>query len=68
MICNLHVKLQNCHGNGFKFSEEEINAFKIAAENPNTTKSKINFLRVFANWCEENGEEKYPENCIPIHY
>ena len=48
-----------------KVSDEEVNALKTAAENPNTKKSTINWLRVFANWCEENGEEKYPENYLP---
>ena len=48
-----------------KVSDEEVNALKTAAENPNTKKSTINWLRVFANWCEENGKEKYPENYLP---
>ena len=49
-----------------KVTEEEVNEFKTAAENPNIRKSTFNWLRIFANWCEENGEDKYLENYLPF--
>ena len=38
---------------------------KDAAENLNTQKSTINCVRVFENWCDENGLEKSPETVCP---
>ena len=38
-----------------------VMALKDAAENLNTRKSTINWVRVFENWCDENGLEKNPE-------
>ena len=42
-------------------TNEEGTAFKDAAENLNTRKSTINWVRVFENWCDEDGLEKNPE-------
>ena len=38
-----------------------VMALKDAAENLNTRKSTNNWVRVFENWCDENGLEKKPE-------
>ena len=35
--------------------DEEVTALKDAAENLNTRKSPINWVRVFENWCDKNG-------------
>ena len=71
------MKLQNCYGNvsyisvtrwlpGLKMLRmKEVTAFEDAAENPNTRKSTINWVRVFENWCDENGFEKNPETVRP---
>ena len=37
-----------------KVSHEEVTKLKQAAENSNTRKSTINWVRVFDKWCEEN--------------
>ena len=44
---------------------KEVTASKDVAENVNTRKSTINWVRVFKNWCDENGLEKYPETVRP---
>ena len=44
---------------------KEVTALKDAAENLNTRKSTINWVRVFGNWCDENGLEKNPETVRP---
>ena len=44
---------------------KEVTALKDAAENLNTRKSTINLVRVFENWCEENGLEKNSETVRP---
>ena len=46
-------------------TDEEVTALKDAAENLNTRKSTINWVRVFENWCDENGLEKNPETVRP---
>ena len=73
------MKLQNCYGNvsyisvprwrpGLKMLRmKEVTALKDAAENLNTRKSTINWVRVFENWCDENGIEKNPETVRPDH-
>ena len=40
---------------------EEVTELKEAAENPNTRKSTINWLRDFKKWCDENSFEKKQE-------
>ena len=67
------MKLQNCYGNVSYISVprwrpslkmlriKEVTALKKAAENLNTRKSTVNWVRVFENWCDENGLEKNPE-------
>ena len=74
-----HVKLQNWYGNvsyislprwrpGLKMLRmKEVTALKDVAENLNTRKSTINWVRVFENWCDENGLEKNPETVRPEH-
>ena len=74
---SVNVKLQNCYGNvsyisvpklrpGLKMLRmKEVRALKDAAENLNTRKSTITWVRVFENWCDENGLEKYPETVRP---
>ena len=64
------MKLQNCYGNvsyisvprwrpGLKMLRmKEVTALKDAAENLNTRKNTINWVRIFENWCDENGLEK----------
>ena len=37
---------------------EEVTELKQAAENVNTRKSTINWLRDFKKWCDENSFEK----------
>ena len=37
---------------------EEVTELKEAAENVNTRKSTINWLRDFKKWCDENSFEK----------
>ena len=44
---------------------KEVTALKDAAENLNTRKSTINWVRVFENWCNENVLEKNPEMVRP---
>ena len=44
---------------------KEVTGLKDAAENLNTRKSTINWVRVFENWCDENGLEKNPETVRP---
>ena len=68
------VKLPNCHGNyscisisakmasRFKaVTLEEVTELKEAAENINTRKSTMNWVRVFEKWCDENSLEKNME-------
>ena len=43
-----------------KDSDEEVTELKEAAENSNTQKSTINWVRVFDKWCEENSLQKKP--------
>ena len=40
---------------------EKVTALKDVAENINTRKSTINWVRIFENWCDENGLEKNSE-------
>ena len=74
------MKLQNCHGNISsrakvalrfnKVSDEEVTELKEAAENSNTQKSTINWVRVFDKWCDENSLQKNlvykPMNTGPV--
>ena len=46
---------------------KEVTALKDAAENLNTRKSTINWVRVFENWFDENGLEKNLEMVHPEH-
>ena len=46
-------------------TDSDVAALKDAAENFNTRKSTINWLRVFENWCEENALHKSPEKLPP---
>ena len=46
---------------------KEVTALKDVAENLSTRKSTINWVRVFENWCDENGLEKNPETVRPEH-
>ena len=46
-------------------TDEVVTALKDAVENLNTRKSTINWLRVFENWCNENGFEKNPDTSRP---
>ena len=46
-------------------TDEDVMALKDAAENLNTRKSTINWLKVFEKWCDENGLEKNPEKVLP---
>ena len=39
-------------------TREEVTELKEAAENLNTRKSTINWLRIFKKWCDENSFEK----------
>ena len=45
--------------------DEEFTALKDAAENLNTRKNTINWVRVFENLCDENGLEKNPKTVRP---
>ena len=45
--------------------DEEFTALKDDAENLNTRKNTINWVRVFENLCDENGLEKNPETVRP---
>ena len=44
---------------------EEVTKLKEAAENLNTWKSTINWVRVFEKWCDENSLEKNLEMILP---
>ena len=44
---------------------KEVMALKYATENLNTQKNTINWVRVFENWCDENGLEKNSETVRP---
>ena len=44
---------------------EEVTKLKEAVENLNTRKSKINWVRVFEKWCDENSLEKNLEMILP---
>ena len=44
---------------------EEVTKLKEAAENLNTRKSTINWVRVFEKWCDENRLEKNLEMILP---
>ena len=44
---------------------EEVTKLKEAAENLNTRKSTINWVRVFEKWCDENCLEKNLEMILP---
>ena len=46
-------------------TDEEFTALKDAVENLNMQKSTVNWVRVFENWCDENGLEKNPETVRP---
>ena len=69
------MKLQNCHGNrsdaakmASRFedvTDSDVAALKEAAENMNTRKSTVNWLRVFENWWDENAHDKSAEKLPP---
>ena len=42
-------------------TDSDVAALKDAAENMNTRKSTVNWLRVFENWCDENALDKSAE-------
>ena len=44
---------------------KKVMALKDAAENLNAQKRTINWVRVFENWCDENGLEKNSETVRP---
>ena len=44
---------------------EEVTELKEAAENINTRKSTMNWVRVFEKWCDENSLEKNMEIILP---
>ena len=44
---------------------KEVAALKDVTENLNTRKSTINWVRVFENWCDENGLKKNLETVRP---
>ncbi|KAL9975105.1 hypothetical protein ACROYT_G012221 [Oculina patagonica] len=46
-------------------TDADVSALKDAAENENTRKSTVNWVRVFEKWCDENGLEKNPEKVAP---
>ena len=46
-------------------ADEEVTKLKEAAENFNTRKSTINWVRVFEKWCDENNLEKNLETILP---
>ena len=41
-----------------KVSDEEVTELKEAAENSNTRKSTIHWVRVFEKWCDESSLQK----------
>ena len=43
-----------------RVTDEQVTELKEAAENLNTRKSTINWLRVFDKWCDENSLQKKP--------
>ena len=61
------MRFQKCYGNVFYISGlkmlrmKVVTALKDTAENLNTRMSTINWVRVFENWCDENGFENNPE-------
>ena len=44
---------------------EEVTKLKEAAENLNTRKSTINWVRVFKKWCDENSLDKNLAMVLP---
>ena len=44
---------------------KEVTVLKDAAKNLNMRKSTNTWVRVFENWCDENGLEKNPETVRP---
>ena len=48
-----------------RFKTVEVTKLKEAAENLNTRKSTINWVRVFEKWCDENSLEKNLEMILP---
>ena len=46
-------------------TDSDVAALKDAAENLNTRKSTVNWLRVFENWCDENALDKSAEKLPP---
>ena len=46
-------------------TDSDVAALKDAAENLNTRKSTVNWLRVFENWCDENALNKSAEKLPP---
>ena len=58
-----HVKFQNCHDNisrtsnsakmASSFKTTTVHSEEEAAENLNTRKRTIHFVRVFQKWCDE---------------
>ena len=44
---------------------EEVTKLKEAAENLNTRKSTINWVRVFEKWCDENSLGKNLDTILP---
>ena len=46
-------------------TDSDVAALKDAAENLNTRKSTVNWLRVFEKWCYENALDKSPEKLPP---
>jgi len=63
------VKLQNCHGNiSCLLSQDGVRksyGIKKAAENSNTQKNTINWVRVVDKWCDENGLQNKLEMILP---
>ena len=54
-----------------KVSDEEVTELKEAAENSNTRKSTINWVRIFEKWCDENSKKnslKLAENVTYLLY
>ena len=46
-------------------TDSDVAALKDAAENMNTRKSTVNWLRVFEKWCDENALDKSAEKLPP---
>ena len=46
-------------------TDKEVTELKEAAENLNTRKSTVNWVRVFEKWCDENSLEKNLETIFP---